>query len=116
MTNTINTLNNSSNANYTSLLIENLNTLNQDFKDFSEVDFPKDYDYLESLADEASEYMTTAVGSYKDIFENNYSEEAISEKYEYANENYSRAYKRIQIIITFLNGESTTDAIITGSN
>ncbi len=32
---------------------------------------------------------------------------------EYARQNYSRAYKRVQIIITFLHGEEPSDADLT---
>ena len=39
-------------------------------QDFAALDFPTEFDYLESLADEASEYMTTAVESYHDAYDN----------------------------------------------
>ena len=99
-------------SNYQAVLMDNLNQLNDNFKVFADIDFPKDYNYLETLADEASTYMDTAVSSYEDIFANNYTEEAMLEKYNYASENYQRAYKRIQIIITFLNGEKTSDDVV----
>jgi len=97
---------------YTDVLIQNLDALETNFKIFADMDFPSDYDYLEGLADEASSYMNTAVASFHDLFENNYTEEAMVEKYNYANENYERAYKRIKIIITFLNGETSEDVMI----
>jgi len=97
---------------YTDVLIQNLDALETNFKIFADMDFPSDYDYLEGLADEASSYMDTAVASFHDLFENNYTEEAMTEKYDYAKENYERAYKRIKIIIAFLNGESSEDVTV----
>ncbi len=97
---------------YIEVLIQNLDALETNFKIFADMDFPSDYDYLEGLADEASSYMDTAVASFHDLFENNYTEEAMTEKYDYAKENYERAYKRIKIIITFLNGESSEDVTV----
>ncbi len=88
--------------NATSELLTNLDKLDEEFMNFAELDFPEEFDYLETLADEASSYMTEAVESYHDV----YSENAYNEyTAEYAKENYSRAYKRIQIIIAFLHGE-----------
>ena len=97
---------------YDKTLLTELDKLDNEFKAFSAIDFPQDYDYLEPLADEAADYMTTAVTSYHDVFENDYSKETASSKYTYATENYSRAYKRIQVIVTFLNGEISEDVTI----
>ena len=72
--------------------------------------FPTEFDYLESLADEASEYMTTAVESYHDAYDNGGYNQLTAD---YAKENYARAYKRIQIIITFLHGEQPEDVNLT---
>lgn len=110
----INNIDSSSDTNNASLLSE-LDSLDQSFLNFSELDFPSDYDYLESVADEAYQYMNTAVTSYHDLFENNYDETSIDSVYAYASENYSRAYKRVEIIMTFLNGETSDDATITGN-
>lgn len=91
-------------------LLANLDNLNEEFVGFAELDFPEEFDYLESLADEASSYMTEAVDSYHDV----YSDGAYNEyTAEYAKENYSRAYKRIQIIIAFLHGEDPEDMGLT---
>jgi len=91
-----------------SLLIDYLENLDREFADFAELDFPEEFDYLESLADESSDYMTEAVNSYKDAFAEEYNDNIA----DYAKENYSRAYKRIQIIITFLHGEQPEDVEI----
>ena len=84
-------------------LMLNLDMLDDEFVKFSNIDFPEEYDYLEEVADEASEYMTEAVKAYHIAFEDNYTESME----EYAQENYSRAYKRVQIILDVLHGEET---------
>ena len=91
-------------------LLGYLDELDGEFRAFSKVDFPEEFDYLESLADEASEYMTEAVNKYHEAYSNGSYNEYIAE---YARENYSRAYKRIQIIISFLHGEEPEDVDLT---
>lgn len=84
-----------------------LDKLDKRFQEFAALDFPAEFDHLENLADEASQYMTEAVSSYRDASTNDaYDEAQASSQYAYAKENYSRAYKRIQIIITLLHGEN----------
>lgn len=97
---------------YITVLMTDLDALNLEFSNFASLDFPTDYDYLEPLADEAAEYMNTAVTTYHEAFEKNYTEEAMDSKFNYATENYNRAYKRIQVIITFLNGDVSEDVTI----
>ena len=87
-----------------------LDKLEDEFATFAEVDFPEEFDYLENLADEASDYMQVAVTNYKEAYSNNSYNEYTAE---YAQENYSRAYKRIQIIISFLHGEEPEDVDLT---
>lgn len=91
--------------NATTQLLGYLDDLDVEFSAFAEMDFPKDFDYLENLADEAGSYMSEAVKSYHSLFAADYNEELA----EYAKENYSRAYKRLQIIITFLHGDEPTN-------
>jgi len=91
-------------------LLGYLDQLDSAFQDFAALDFPTEFDYLESLADEASEYMTTAVESYHDAYDNGGYNQLTAD---YAKENYARAYKRIQIIITFLHGEQPEDVNLT---
>lgn len=87
-------------------LLSCLDDLDKAFQGFAELDFPEEFDYLEEIAGQAGDYMSTAVSSYHDA----YSEEAYNESTAaYAGENYSRAYKRVQIIITFLHGETPED-------
>lgn len=87
-------------------LLGYLDQLDAEFQVLAAIDFPEEFDYLENLADEASEYMTTAAASYHDAYSNNSYNEYTAE---YAHENYSRAYKRVQVIITCLHGEDPTD-------
>ena len=54
--------------------------------------------------------MTEAVKSYHEAYSNGSYNEYTAE---YARQNYSRAYKRVQIIITFLHGEEPSDADLT---
>ena len=96
--------------NATAELLGYLDQLDVAFQDFAALDFPAEFDYLESLADEASEYMTTAVESYHDVYSDDGYDQATAD---YAKENYARAYKRIQIIITFLHGEQPEDVNLT---
>lgn len=86
-------------------LLSCLNDLDAAFQEFAELDFPEEFDYLEEIADQAGDYMTTAVSSYHEAYGETYNEYTAA----YASENYSRAYKRIQIIITFLHGETPED-------
>ena len=86
-------------------LLTDLDELNSLFQTFAQLDFPEEFDYLEDLADESSEYMTEAVKSYHEAYDGTYDENMA----EYARQNYSRAYKRIQIIISFLHGDEPVD-------
>lgn len=88
-------------------LLGYLDELDLEFQHLAEIDFPAEFDYLEDLAQESSDYMTEAVIYYHEAYSNqSYNENTA----EYAHANYSRAYKRVQIIITFLHGEEPDDA------
>lgn len=90
-------------------LLGYLDDLDSTFQTFAQLDFPEEFDYLEELADQSSEYMTEAVKTYHDVYGGAYDEYTA----EYAKQNYSRAYKRIQIIISFLHGEEPVDSDLT---
>lgn len=92
--------------NATSELLSYLDELDIIFQHFAELDFPEEFDYLEDLADESSQYMTEAVSSYHIAYGNDSYDQYAAE---YARQNYSRAYKRVQIIITFLHGDEPDD-------
>lgn len=93
--------------NAVSELLSNLDELNSVFHAFAELDFPEEFDYLEELADKSGEYMAIAVSSYHEAYKNNAYNEYTGE---YAKENYSRAYKCIQIIIICLHGDTPDDS------
>lgn len=93
--------------NATTELLGYLDELDLAFQSFAKLDFPDEFDYLEGLADESSQYMTEAVKSYHEAYGN---ETYNASTAEYARQNYSRSYKRIQIIISFLHGEEPDDA------
>ena len=92
--------------NATSELLSYLDELDLVFQYFATLDFPEEFDYLEDLADESSKYMTEAVSSYHIAYGNDSYDQYAAE---YARQNYSRAYKRVQIIITFLHGDEPDD-------
>ena len=88
--------------NATSLALGYLDKLDVEFQNFAEMDFPEEYDYLESLADEAGDYMTESVESYHTLYEaDEYDEDTAI----YARETSARAFKRVQVIIDVLQGE-----------
>ncbi len=85
----------------TKSLMNQMDRLKDEFTKFANMDFPTEYDYLEKLADEAGSYMTEAVSAYHKTYEDNYTESME----DYAQQNYSRAYKRVQFIIDTINGK-----------
>jgi hypothetical protein len=91
-------------------LLGYLDELDLTFQQFAAITFPDEFDYLQELAVESSQNMTDAVNSYHEAYSNgSYNEYTAA----YAQEYYSRAYKRIQIIITFLHGEEPDDPDLT---
>lgn len=87
-------------------LLSYLDELRLEFQYLAEIDFPEDFDYLEDVCTQASNYMTEAVSSYHRLYGEEYSDELEA----YARENYSRAYKRVQVVITLLHGEEPSDS------
>lgn len=91
-------------------LIQQLTLLDTEFAYFGGLDFPAEFDYLEEMADEASAYMTEAVNSYTLMYaDDSY---AVNME-EYANENYARAYKRMNIILALFRGETPDEEGLT---
>ena len=84
-----------------SLALDYLDKLDILFGNFAELDFPETYDYLEPVADEASQYMKVAVENYHLAYADGLYDE---EKAEYARENSARAFKRVQVIVDILQG------------
>lgn len=91
-------------------LLNCLDELDLVFQSFAKLDFPDEFDYLEDTAKEAGDYMSTAVESFHEAYGDNSYDESIAE---YAQGNYNRAYKRIQIIISFLHGKTPEDVDLT---
>lgn len=91
-------------------LLNCLDELNLTFQSFAKLDFPEEFDYLEDTAKEAGDYMNTAVENFHEAYSGNSYDESIAE---YAQGNYNRAYKRIQIIISFLHGKTPEDVDLT---
>lgn len=89
-----------------------LDELQEQFMILAEMEVPKEFASIESLADEASEYMTEAVTLYHQFFE---SEEYSAETASIAQENYNRAMKRLSYISSLLQDElpEGDDVIIT---
>lgn len=89
-----------------SQLLMLLDELDVRFQELAALEIPKQFDYLENLADEASENMTLAVENYHTAFEADmYDADAA----ELAAGYYERAYKRVQYMITFLQGDVPDD-------
>lgn len=86
-------------------LLENLDLLNVTFQDLAGLKVPKEFSYIEDLADQASEYMGMAVEHYHMAYETVYDAATA----DIASQYYERAYKRVRYIITFLNGEVPDD-------
>ncbi len=98
-------------------IINDLNSLNTSFSEFAAVDFPEEYDYLEHLADEASEYMAQAVAGYTKVYsDNTLTPDLMQAEFDNASEQYNNAFKRIKVIMTFLNGETSEDANVSAQD
>lgn len=83
-------------------LLGYLDALEAEFNSLAELEVPKEFISVETLADEAAENMTQAVSLYHQLFEG----EAYDENTAYAaGEYYSRANIRFQYIISILHGE-----------
>lgn len=91
-------------------LLKCLDQLNDQFRMFAKMDFPEEYNYLEDMADEASEYMIEAVDTYHTMYEDDGYNVNLEE---YADENYARAYKRVRIITALLRGETPNEEGLT---
>lgn len=92
-------------------LLDCLDRLEDEFRKFANLDFPQEFDYLENMSDEASEYMTEAVESYHTLYGKADGYNVNME--EYANENYARAYKRVKVIVALLRGETPDEEGLT---
>ena len=83
-----------------------LNEMQEQFYLLAQMDVPKEFASIESLADEASDYMTEAVSIYHQVFE---ADEYDASNADVAAQNYDRAMKRLSYISTLLQGELPDD-------
>lgn len=79
-----------------------LDELDVQFTLLAEMEVPKEFISVESLADEAGSYMTEAVSLYHEVFE---AEEFDAVSADIAAQNYDRAMLRLSYISTLLQGE-----------
>lgn len=87
-----------------------LNELEEQFKYFSEIEVPKNFQVTESLADEAYDYMKQA----NEYFEQSFSDNSFNEyTLEAAMECYARANKRVHYVIDIIHGELPEDENVT---
>lgn len=91
-------------------LLNYLDKLNEQVKSFSELEEPDEYEFLSEVIDEASSYMEEAVTYYHMA----YSNEAYNATYgDYADKNYERACKRLNIVLDFMHDKYSDSDVIT---
>ncbi|MFI3237215.1 MAG: hypothetical protein R3Y47_04200 [Lachnospiraceae bacterium] len=92
-------------------MLSYLNALSAEFDALEAIEIPNDdYAYMTSLSQEACDYMDESIVLYFEILgQGTYTDESIALAYE----NYSRACKRVQVIVALLHGEVPEDATVT---
>lgn len=80
------------------------------FQTLAEINVPKQFASIESLADEAGSYMSEAASLYREAYSDGGYNENIAVA---AQENYSRAVRRMDYIAGILQGEMPTDDSVT---
>lgn len=87
---------------YREELLEYLDRAEDEFTKLANTSIPEEFSYISDLVQGASEDMTTAVSQFHEAF----GVDSFNEyTFDYANEYYQRAYKRLTYIITLLHGE-----------
>lgn len=82
------------------------------FEKLAEIEAPSsDYQYVSDLAAEAREYMAQATALYNDLLSagSEYDADAAGQAYEY----YSRACRRVSIIVSMLHGNTPSGVTVT---
>ena len=87
-----------------------LDQLEEQFKNFAEIEVPEQYIVTESLADEAYEYMKEANEYFRQSFSGNSYNEYMLEA---AQECYARANKRMHYVIDIIHGKMPDDENVT---
>ncbi len=87
-------------------LLLSLDTIELEFTTLADMEVPKQFSAVESLADEAGSYMSEAVSLYHEAFEADSYDET---KSQLAAQSYQRAIKRVQYIGDILMGNLPDD-------
>ncbi len=83
-------------------LLENLDTLDEQFSQMADLTVPEKFANVDTLADEASENMSMAVSYYHQAYEaESFNQNYADAAYEY----YTRANTRLNYILQILHGE-----------
>ncbi|MBQ7841675.1 MAG: hypothetical protein IJ390_14490 [Lachnospiraceae bacterium] len=82
-------------------MLTQLDTLSVLFGNLAAIEIPEEFENIEELADEASEYMTEAGALYREAYADNGYDDSLAAA---AGENYNRAMKRINYIAILLQG------------
>ena len=90
-------------------LLSCLDSMNEEFQFLDEMEVPRKFSSIESLADEASTYMSEANSLYHQYYDSSEYDETTKET---ADENYTRAMKRMNYISELLQGKIPEDAEI----
>ncbi len=93
----------------TSELLDILDDMDTQFTTFSEIDVPTQYQGVKSLAESASQNMSSAVSYYHSIYE---ADEFDSDDAEIAYKYYTRAVLEINCIGYLLEGESIPEEVL----
>ena len=87
---------------YREELLDYLDKAEDQFKKLANTSIPEEFSYIEELVQSACDDMTQAVEQFHEAFgADSYNEYT----FDYANEYYQRAYKRLTYIITLLHGD-----------
>ncbi len=81
-------------------LLRLLDSMNTSFAQMASLEVPDGFPGVEQLADEASEYMNTAVSYYHQAYDGEYN----ANLEDAARQNYERANVRFQYIVSILHG------------
>lgn len=87
-------------------MLSQLDTMSSLFDELAAIEAPDPFENIEEIADEAAEYMAEASVLYHEAYADGSYDDAIGDA---ANENYSRAMKRVNYIAILLQGRYPED-------